>query len=89
MSYPVKLSISDEEIRGIAESQKQLDVRLAQQIRQKLSSLNFGGASVQIQIQGLERLESKPIEEYEAAIRERLEEYEAVIRERLEEYSAG
>ena len=68
----VKLSISDEEIRRIAELGKQLDIEQAKQIRQNFSNLKFGSASVQVQIHGLEELESKPIEEYEESIRKRL-----------------
>ena len=55
-------SISDEGIRKIAKAQKQLDIEQAKQIRQRFS---------EIQITGLEELESKPLEEYEKDIRER------------------
>ena len=54
-------SISDEEIRKIAKERKQLDIEQAKQIRQRS----------EIQITGVEELESKPLEEYEKDIRER------------------
>ena len=63
-------SISDEEIRKMAKEQKQLDIERAKQIRQNFSNLKFPGARAEIQITGLEELESKPLEEYEKDIRE-------------------
>ncbi len=62
------LTISDEEIRKMAKEQKQLDIEQAKQIRQRFSNLKFSG----VQITGLDELESKPLEEYEKDIRERL-----------------
>ena len=64
-------SISDAEIRKLAKAEKQLDIEQAKQIRQRLSHLKFPGAHAEIQITGLEALESKPLEEYEKDIRER------------------
>ena len=65
-------SISDEEIRKMAKKQKQLDIEQAKQIRRSFSNLKFPGARAEIQIAGLEELESKPLEEYEKDIREQL-----------------
>ena len=65
------LTISDEEIRKMAKAHKQLDIEQAKQIRQRRSNLKFPGAHAEIQITGLEELESKPLEEYEKDIRER------------------
>ena len=64
-------SISDEEIRKMAKEQKQLDIEQAKKIRQRFSNLKFSDAHAEIQITGLEELESKPLEEYEKDIRER------------------
>lgn len=66
------LIISDEEIRKMAKAQKQLDIEQAKQIRKHFSNLKFSGVHAEIQITGLEKLESKPLEEYEKDIRERL-----------------
>ena len=55
-------SISDKEIRKMAKARKHLDLEQAKQIRQRFS---------EIQITGLEALESKPLEAYEKDIRER------------------
>lgn len=65
------LIISDEEIRKMAKAQKQLDIEQAKQIRQRFSNLKPPGTHADIQITGLEELESKPLEEYEKDIRER------------------
>ena len=64
-------SISDEEIRKMAKEQKQLDLEQVKRIRQRFSNLKSHGSHVEIQITGLEELESKPLEEYEKDIRER------------------
>ena len=66
-----KIVIPDEQIRKMAEDQKQLDLNYVQRIRQHFSNLNFSGIHVELKIKGLEELESKPLEVYEKEIRER------------------
>ncbi|MYB96902.1 hypothetical protein F4054_05605 [Candidatus Poribacteria bacterium] len=57
-----KLRISDEQVRKIAKRQKQ----------EKQDDLDYIQKLQRVRITGLEELASKPLEEYEKAIRKRL-----------------
>ena len=65
----IVFSIPDEEIRKMAKENKERDIEQAKQYREIFSNLIPGA---DIQITGLEDLESKPLEEYEKEIREQL-----------------